>query len=287
MIGVDLSSRENCMSPTTDKKAPTNVTQVLERLNALSGTLPKRLDQCAVFTRQHLHLIAVSTVSDMAREAGVAPSVYMRFCQALGFSGYSEMQGLFRAQHTAFRPAYDERLATLRPDLSDGAGRLLADFAEAGHKSLMSLANTVTSEGLEAVARALAEAPLVHLIGMRRAFAVVSNMSYMLGKLEVPMVLHSDPGRLGSPAAVGRGHAVFAATFAPFSQETLDFARAAKERGALVYGLTDEESCPLSEFADGLLVAREGEVAGFRSLIASLALTTALAVAVGALRDDD
>ncbi|MCZ4262704.1 MurR/RpiR family transcriptional regulator [Limimaricola sp. G21655-S1] len=273
------------MSPTTDQTAPTNVTEVLERLDELIGTLPKRLDQCAAFTRRHLHLIAVSTVSDMAREAGVAPSVYMRFCQALGFSGYSEMQALFRVQYTAFRPAYDERIATLRPEMEGGPGALLAEFAEAGHKSLMSLANTVTSEGLGAIAQGMAAAPLLHLVGMRRAFAVVSNMSYMLGKLEVPAVLHSDTGRLGGPGVVGAGQAVFAATFSPFSQETLDFARLAKERGALVYGLSDVEDCPLAEFADGLLIARENEVAGFRSLNASLTLTTALVVAIGALQE--
>ncbi|SDE78901.1 MurR/RpiR family transcriptional regulator [Limimaricola pyoseonensis] len=267
--------------------APNNVTQTIERLDELIDTLPKRLNQCATFTRRHLHLIAVSTVSDMARAAEVAPSVYMRFCQALGFSGYSEMQALFRAQYTGFRPAYDERLATLRPEMAGGTGRLLAEFAEAGHKSLISLANTVTSGGLEAIAQALAEAPLLHLVGMRRAYAVVSNMSYMLGKLEVPAVLHSDPGRLGGAAAVAPGHAVFAVTYASYSQETLDFAQAARARGARVYGLSDAPDGPLTELVDGLLVAHEGEVAGFRSLNASMTLATTLVVAVAALRDQD
>ena len=66
---------------------PANVSELLEKLDGISGALPNRLRQCAEFTRRHLHLIAVSTVSDMAKASGVAPSVYMRFCQALGFSG--------------------------------------------------------------------------------------------------------------------------------------------------------------------------------------------------------
>ena len=276
------------MTDTADRgTAPGNVTETIERLDASAGSLPKRLSQCASFTRRHLHLIAVSTVSDMAREAGVAPSVYMRFCQALGFSGYSEMQALFRAQHTAFRPAYGERLATLGPEVAAEAGHLLAEFAEAGHKSLMSLANTVTSDLLESIAGELARAEIVHLVGMRRAFAVVSNMSYMLGKLDVPSILHGDVGRLGNLSLLRPGQVVFATTYAPFSDETVSFCRGARARGARVFGLSDTEDCPLAEFADALLIAREGEVAGFRSLSASMALTTALVVACGALRDKD
>ena len=116
---------------------PGNVTEVLERLDATMDGLPKRLKQCAGFTRRHLHLIAVSTVSEMAKASDVAPSVYMRFCKELGFSGYTEMQSLFRARFTEFRPNYDERLANLREEGVIGTGRLLADFAEAGHKSLL------------------------------------------------------------------------------------------------------------------------------------------------------
>ncbi|MEM8732537.1 MAG: MurR/RpiR family transcriptional regulator, partial [Pseudomonadota bacterium] len=66
--------------------APSDITSFLERLDASSEAMPKRLKQCAAFTRRHLHLIAVSTVSEMAKACEVAPSVYMRFCQALGFS---------------------------------------------------------------------------------------------------------------------------------------------------------------------------------------------------------
>lgn len=265
--------------------APANVTETIERLDALTEALPKRLRQCAEFTRRHLHLIAVSTVSEMARAAGVAPSVYMRFCQAIGFSGYSEMQALFRLQHTAFRPAYGERLATLRPELEGGAGGLLAEFAESGHKSLLSLANSVTSGRLEQIARDMAHAPMLHLVGMRRAFAVVSNMYYMLGKLDVPAVLHSDIGKLDSLSTLAPGHAMFAVTYAPFSEETITVAYAAKARGAKVFGLTDAEDCPLADITEGLLFAREHEVGGFRALVGSITLTTALAVTVAAMRD--
>ena len=267
------------------RSAPASVAELLEKLDGTIDDLPKRLKQCAGFTRRHLHLIAVSTVSEMAGACGVAPSVYMRFCQALGFRGYSEMQGLLRARYTEFRPNYEERLALLHEEGEVGTGRLLADFAESGHKSLLSLANTVTNEGLDRIARGMATARVVHLVGLRRAFAVVSNMSYLFDKLGVPANLHFSAGMLNTAGAMFPGDVLFAVTFAPFSEETVQLAEAASRRGVTVYGLSDSDRCPVAEWASEMLVAREDEVAGFRALNASITLTTTLAVAVKALQE--
>lgn len=284
---MDLSSEGIDMSEIDDgPAAPRTITETIERLDLLAGSLPKRLNQCAEFTRRHLHLIAVSTVSDIAKASGVAPSVYMRFCQAIGFSGYSEMQALFRAQYTSFRPDYEQRLANLGSDAAQDGGQLLAEFAEAGHKSLIGIGNSVASEGLTRVSSGLAAARIVHLVGVRRAFSVVSNMAYLLGNLEVPAILHSDVGHLDCGSLLGSQDALLAVTFAPFSEETVALARSAQERGVKVFGLTDSRKCPLFDFAEEVLVVQEGEVAGFRSLNASITLTTALAVLVGARRGE-
>ncbi|QHQ35377.1 MurR/RpiR family transcriptional regulator [Algicella marina] len=264
--------------------APGSVADLLEKLDASIDGFPKRLKQCADFTRRHLHLIAVSTVSEMAHACEVAPSVYMRFCQVLGFSGYSEMQALFRAQYTELRPNYEMRLASLREEGALGTSRLLADFTEAGHKSLLSLGNTVTHDAIDRVARGMAEARVVHLVGLRRAFSVVSNMAYILDQLGVPAALHFGAGMLNSDKSILEGDVLFAVTYAPFSEETVRLAGRVAERGITVFGLTDSEQCPLAESASDLLMAREAEVGGFRAPNASMALTTALAVAIKALR---
>ena len=265
-------------------KPPANVAELITMLDAAAGSLPKRLAQCAAFTRQHLHLPVVSTVADMASAAGVAPSVYMRFCQSLGFKGYSELQALLRERFTDFRPRYDERLARLGADRPADMRLLLAEFAEAGHQSLLSLANTVTAEALDRIAEEFASARSVQLVGARRAFAVVSNMAYLLGKIGIPAILHPATGLI-APAVAGRGaDVVFAVSFAPFSPETITQVAEAASAGATVHALSDSDRCPLAEHADTLLIARESEVGGFRGLSGAIQLTTALCVAAGAYR---
>ena len=269
----------------TGRTAPESVSELLARMDTGTEALPKRLRQCAGFTRRHLHLLPVSTVSEMAQASGVAPSVYMRFCQAYGFSGYSEMQSLFREKFTEFRPNYEERLAQLSDGGRTNTGRLLADFAEAGHKSLLNLANSVTSEELERIAQQLAKARVVHLVGLRRAFPVVANMSYLFDKLGVPANLHVETGLLNMAQSILPGDVLFAVTFYPFSEETVRLVEAAAAKGIPVFALSDSESCPLAEFTEVLMIAREEEVAGFRSLNAPITLTTTLAVSVKAVQE--
>jgi DNA-binding MurR/RpiR family transcriptional regulator len=69
---------------------PTTIEAFEDRLLEISESLPKRLRQCAHYVAANKDRIAVSTVAEMAEGAGVQPSAFMRFCQILGFSGFSE-----------------------------------------------------------------------------------------------------------------------------------------------------------------------------------------------------
>ena len=271
--------------PTSDPtRAPDSMTAFLARLDAREADLPKRLRQCATFARQNLHLIAISTVSQMAEAAGVAPSVFLRFCQAIGFSGYSEMQALFRNRVSDERPPYDRRLAELRHDHISGPS-LLTEFSETGLRSLVNLQNSVSDEDVAQVVSGLAQARTIHLMGLRRAFAVAASMAYLLDKMQVPAILHNGLlGGISGRDVIRPQDAVFAISFAPFSPETIETAEQAAARGVAVYGMSDTLECPLRDIAKRLLIAREDEVGTLRAPIAAITLATTLCVAVGAER---
>lgn len=94
--------------------APASVEEFRERLSAQLDDLPRRLRQCAEHVAANIDRIAVSTVADLAAGADVPPSAVMRFCQIMGFSGFSEMQRLFREAYAPGWPDYSTRLKNLR-----------------------------------------------------------------------------------------------------------------------------------------------------------------------------
>ncbi|WP_274426919.1 MurR/RpiR family transcriptional regulator [Chelativorans sp. YIM 93263] len=263
------------------RSAPASIEQLLDRMLQISDDLPKRLKQCADYVATNPDRVAVSTVAEMAEGAGVQPSAFMRFCQVLGFSGYSQMQRLFRESYAQNWPDYATRLEKLR---ESGAGRpsaLLAEFVEAGRLSLENLAKTIDPQVLDSAIKALAEAHMVHIVGLRRAFSVASYLAYAFEKMNVPTMLHDSVGMLDSRHAIRADDAVIAITFAPYTPETVKLAETAHHAGADVVGITDSLASPLRPVTTQILTVSEADFGDFRSLSATLSLAVTLVVAVG------
>lgn len=269
----------------SDQSAPVSLEEFNHRLAEISETMPKRLRQCAEYVAQNTDRIAVSTVAELSEGAGVQPSAFMRFCQLMGFTGFSEMQKIFRETYAQKWPDYATRLENLRATGDDSPSALLAEFVEAGRLSLENLASSISPESLEQVVRILANAPMIHIVGFRRAFPVASYLSYAFEKMDIPSVLHDGVGKLNPRHAIRKGDVVIAITFAPYSQETIDLATYARGVGCEVVAITDTMSSPLRKIEASVLAVSEVDVGAFRALSATISLAISVAVAVGARRD--
>ena len=263
---------------------PASVDEFRARLADILDDLPRRLRQCADYIAANTDRIAVSTVAELATGADVPPSAVMRFCQILGFSGFSEMQRLFREAYSPGWPDYSTRLKNLKEGGAGSPTALLAEFIEAGRQSLEALAKSADEVALQQAVAVLAGADTVHVVGLRRAFPVASYLAYVFEKMSVPAMLHDGVGKLDHRFALRPNDAVLAITFAPYSEETLTLAQDAKARGLPVVALTDRMTSPLVRFSDAILTVPEVDFGAFRSLSATIAMAIALAVAVGSAR---
>lgn len=270
---------------TEPRDTPQTVETFRERLLELNGQLPRRLQQCADHVATHLDSIALSTVAQVAQGAGVPPSAVMRFCQIMGFSGFAEMQRLFREALSRAAPDYATRLANLKAGGAGQPSALVAEFVEAGRQSMEALARDLNEAALNQAVATLAAARTIHLAGFRRSFPVASYLAYVFDKLGVPAVLHDGVAGLGNRSSLRPGDALLAITFAPYSEETLSLAACARDRGVPIVALTDPPASSLSGMASTILTVSEIDFGAFRSLSAVIALALSLAVAVAARRE--
>lgn len=272
-------------SPVLIEGAPQTIEAFSDRLAQRRKALPRRLLQCADHVSRHQDRIALSTVADLARGAGVPPSAMMRFCQIMGFSGYAEMQRLFRSALSVAPPDYGTRLANLKAQGAGQPAALVAEFVEAGQLSLQGLARDLDEVKLDQAVTLLSQARIIHIAGFRRSFPLASYMAYVCDKLGLPAMLHDGVAGLAQRAAIQPGDALLAITFAPYSDETLALAAAARALGVPVVLLTDPPATRLADHADTILTVTEVDFGAFRSLSATIALALALAVAVASRRE--
>ena len=266
---------------------PRDYAELRARIVARRGALPKRLAQVAAFAVDNPDEIAFGTAASIATRADVQPSTLIRFSQAMGYPGFSDMQAVFR-QHLRDRlPDYETRLEALSGTGSAPRMALLFDgFCDAGERSVATLRRSLDMGALEAVVDRLAAARTIYLIGLRRSFPLVSYMSYALGKLAVRHVLVDTAGGMAAEVAgfAEPADAVFAVSFTPYASETIALAGQAADRGVPLLAMTDSPFSPIAQKARAWLEVTEADVEGFRSLSASFALVMTLSVAVAERR---
>ena len=250
--------------------------------------LPKRLAQVAAFTMANPDEIAFGTAASIAQRAQVQPSTLVRFAQALGYQGFSDLQSVFRERLRDRVPTYDERLRSLRDHADDAykAGLLFAGFADAAEHSIRQLKDRLRPESIEQALSLLAPADTIYLIGQRRSFPVTAYLNYALGKLGVKNILigsapGNDPETLSFATSAD---AAIAVSFTPYASTTVDLSHRAAGRGTPVVAITDSPFSPLLPSAKAWFEIVEQDFEGFRPMSATLALSMTLAVGIAGRR---
>ena len=253
--------------------------------------LPKRLAQVAAFAMSEPDEIAFGTAASIAEKAAVQPSTLVRFAQAFGYQGFSELQSVFRERLRDRVSSYDDRLRALRTETepSSRSEALFDGFCAAAAQSIGALHGRVDPAAIDTAARRLAAADTIYLIAQRRSYPVTAYLSYAFGKLGVKTVLIGSPAGTDAEtvAFAGERDAALAISFTPYASATLSLARQAAERGAPLVVITDSPFSPLVPDSAAWFEVVEADFAGFRSMAATLALAMTLAVAVAEIRAAD
>jgi len=267
-------------SPTPPTNLPDLQNEIEERYESLS----KRLRQVAHYVVDHPNNIAFGTVQVIAREAKVHPSTLVRFANAFGYSGFSEMQRLFQQKLLQESPSYTERIRIARETLGDPGSQsphqLLGEFIQADSLALQSLEQHVSPEDLEAAIDILAKAESVHIVGTRRSFVPATYFAYALRHIDRRAHLLDNVGGMYKEQAgtIGQKDAVLAISFRPYAQETDDSVRIALERDVPAIVITDSKLSPLAGLGSVVFTLPDSEVHGFRSLTPTLCLAQSLAI---------
>lgn len=272
------------------EEAPRSFAALRDALMDRTLKLPKRLAQVAAFTMANPDEIAFGTAASIAQRAEVQPSTLVRFAQALGYQGFSDLQSIFRERLRDRVPSYAERLRAVRDhsDTTEKAGLLFDGFATAAEHSIRLLRERLRPEALDNAVSLLAPAETIYLIGQRRSFPVTAYLNYALGKLGVKNILigsapGNDPETLSFATAKD---AAIAVSFTPYASLTVDFAQRIAGAGTPLVVITDSPFSPLLPPAKIWFEVVEEDFEGFRPMSATLALSMTLAVAIAERRGE-
>jgi DNA-binding MurR/RpiR family transcriptional regulator len=279
------------MNATSDQaKIPRDFEGLKTRLIEVQPDLPRRLQQVSAFALENPDEMAFGTAAGIAERADVQASTLVRFAQAIGYAGFSDLQEVFRSRLRDRWPDYSERVKALQArDVASGdPAHLLAGFADSAIASVTRLRESVPHADLDRAVGLLQGASTIYLLGQRRAFPVSTYLAYALAKLGVRAILIDNVGSMGveQAANVAPGDVLIAISFAPYTPFTVETTREIAARGAKVVVITDSPLSPLAGCADVRFEVAENDFGSFRSLSATFCLAITLAVALANKRDN-
>ncbi|MGZ5200093.1 MAG: MurR/RpiR family transcriptional regulator [Telluria sp.] len=264
-----------------------SVDELMQTIAAEYDSLPRQLKIIATYVEQHRSSLMLARISDIAAECDVQPSAIVRFAKRFGFSGFSEMQEVFRQAYTSkvsAVPSYKQRIRKMvsARDARLAPGAMAREFFEASRAGLEELAGALDDRQFADAVKLLQKADSIHVVGVRRAFPVAAYLAYALQHLNKPVHLVSGLGGMyrEQMRGVRSRDVVLAISFSPYGKETQYCARIAHFLGAKLLVITDSQLSPLARKADAVLTVTEGSAFAFRSLASVMSLCQALFVAL-------
>ncbi|HSC63231.1 MAG TPA: MurR/RpiR family transcriptional regulator [Caldimonas sp.] len=261
----------------------TTYEELKETIAAAYPRLSPQLQRLSRFALEKPHDLALGTVAAVAQANEVQPSSMIRFANALGFDGFSQMQQVFQSHLVERSAPYRERIRQMQRGGDGGDAGVLPRFVGEAIGELQRLEEHVDAERLAAAAKILASAPQVHVLAMRRAFPVACYLAYALNQLELQAhLLDGLGGMLGEVAhTIRAGDALLVASFRNYTRAVVETARACRARGVSVLAITDSALSPLKPTADVCFELGDDSTRPFRSLVAPMCLAQALVVSTG------
>ncbi|MES1208592.1 MAG: MurR/RpiR family transcriptional regulator [Pseudomonadota bacterium] len=258
--------------------------QIVDRFPKLS----KCLQQIASYALDNPSEMALETIAAVAPRAAVQPSSLIRFAKVFGFSGYSEMQRVFRLRLTDAMPDYKERLRLLGDEPAGPRAQevesLLGQFVQADIAALQCLLQQERmGDLLDQSVNLISKCETVYLVAHRRSFPVTCYLSYAMSQLNVRNVLVDGVGGMffqqvshATPKDV-----VLAVSTKAYSPDVAQVVREAAQKGVPVIAITDSPLSPLAEHATISMEVQQASVQMFRSLAVPMTLAITLIVGLG------
>lgn len=228
------------------------MTDPLERIRARHDRLTGKSQGLANFISHHYRRVAFMSARELAEAADVSLPTVVRFVARLGFDGY---QAFSRAvqERVNLELTGVERLETaLR---REGPQPLYMQVISREQQALKQFMATFSQETIDGIARRLATAAAVVIVGVRYVSPLAVYLAYTLRKLRpnVTSITSIDSVVYDDLALHPRDTVVVGIGFARYATELIEFLEFARKQRFDVVALTDHAVSAVANVADHVL----------------------------------
>ena len=237
--------------------------------------LPANQQRVADFILKQPHDLAFLTTDSLSKALKVSKATIVRFAQSLGYQGFTELQNevLDAVQSTIRAPdRYMIELGKLKPD------ETLTLVARHEVHNIDRTVHYIDRSTFSGAVEVLLSARRVYTMGIGVSSLLAEVLSYELNQVGLEsQALTSGKLRFVEHLALARrGDVVVGFSFPPYSKETIDAAKYARQRGLSVVTITDKLTSPITFHANHVLAVQTENMLHTNSISAISVVINAL-----------
>lgn len=262
-------------------------------IEAATSTLPPSLARIAAVVRENPSLVVDMTINELAHKCSTSVASVVRFCRAIGFSGYAPLR-MALATELGKEAAQFSTRGTLGSEISDGDS-LREAVSKLAALELLAIEETVEGLDFDVLDAAITDidaAQRILLYGIGASQFVAEDLAQKLLRIGRNAHVLADPHEAIAATVLNTGPTVaIGFSHSGATTETVRFLRTAGRSGAATIAVTSSKDSPLARVADHALFTQVRE-SSFRagamvSRIAQLTMVDCLFVGVGKRRFDE
>lgn len=246
-------------------------------------TLPGEMAAAARYVLRNPGDVALLSMREQARRAGVRPWTMTRLAKRFGLDGYETVRRLhgeaLKERALGFSGKAGAQVARQR---LAGGRALAAEIASTAAGQITSLGEPDATGTLAEIAATMARARRIYCLGLRSSRPVAEHLCYMLSFLgEKAQSLDFQGGTGLDPLRFATDEDVFfVATVAPYTRASIEAARHAQAQGLTVIALTDSAASPIARLARHVILVGTESPSFFHAITPAFAAVEILAALV-------
>jgi DNA-binding MurR/RpiR family transcriptional regulator len=261
-----------------------------DRIIKAFDTMSGQLQAGARFVLERPRDVALLSMREQARRAGVQPATMTRLAKHLGMDGYDRVRELYAAAvrdgDIGFAGKAGAQVASQK---LKGDKALAAEMLRSIGKQIERLAAPDRLDRLVVAARTLASARRIYCLGLRSSHSVAWHLHYVLS-LVGEKSTHIDGIAATGADALARASSrdvLLVTSVLPYTRLTVELAEYAVEQGMAVVAITDSEVAPLAQIAQHAVIVATDSPSFFHAMSPAFVVAEILGAIIAGRGGDD
>jgi DNA-binding MurR/RpiR family transcriptional regulator len=252
--------------------------EIREKIQSKFDLLPNNQRKVADFVIDNFDNIPFIDVHEVAKQAGVSVASVIRFAQSVGFTGFSELRD---AVSDSLKKHLKKNELFSLVDKSKLENDILTSVANMDVKNINDTLSNIDREIFNKVIETIVKSDRVFTAGLGISYLVAEILSYQLTQvgIDASVLKHTHTLFLEQVLYMNKKDLLICFSFPPYSRETIDVAKYAKEKGIKVISVTNKPTAPITSYSEEVLTVKSENMLFTNSFAAISVLINAIATA--------